>query len=166
MSTSRFRFRWLLPASLTLNVFLCAALIAHLGWDRRHQPPPPPGTMLDQMARDLPPEDAQILRQSLAPSLSEIDKAHRAEEGLPQRLQAILGREPFDKAAFKELLVQSQRAREILNEVLPEAIEKLSPEGRRRLAVWRPPGLPGPHMGPPPDGPDGPLHAHPTGPPR
>lgn len=162
MSLSRVRLRWLLPASLTLNVFLCAALIAHLGSDWRHHPPPPPGNMLEQMTRDLPPEDAQILRQNLASSLTEIDKTRRAEEGLPQRLQAILGREPFDKASFKALLVQSQHGRDILNDALPEAIEKLSPEGRRRLAAWRP----GPHMGPPPGmEEDGPPHDHSMGPP-
>lgn len=156
MSISRFHFRWLLPASLTLNVFLCAALIAHLRMERDHQPPlpPPPGMMLEQMTRDLPAEDAQILRQSLAASLDEIDRAHRAERDLPQRLQDILGREPFDKAAFTDVLNESQRARDSLNDALPSAIEKLSPEGRRRLAAWRPPGglPPGPHWGPPQEG--------------
>jgi hypothetical protein len=126
--------------------------------------------MLEQMARTLPEEDAQILRQSLTASLSEIDKAHRAEAELPQRLQAILGREPFDKPAFKELLATSQHAREILNDALPDAIEKLSPEGRRRLAAWRPSPPPDRPMSPPPgrDGnffPGGPPHDRPMGPP-
>ncbi len=155
MATPRFRFPWLLSASLTLNVFLCAVLLAHLrsDWFFRPPPPPPPGHLLEEMTRDLPAEDAQSLRQSLAPSLDEIDKAHRAEETLPQRLQAVLGHEPFDKAAFRNLLAQSQHAREILTEALPAALEKLSPEARRRLAAWRPSGplgSPGPHMEPPP----------------
>jgi len=152
MPTPHLRFRWLLPASLTLNVFLGAALVAHLGADRTRRPPPP-GTMLEQMASHLPAADAQILRQSLASSVDEIEQAHRAEEKLPQQLQAILGKEPFDKNAFKDLLDKSQHARDSLNEALPEAIEKLSPEGRRRLAEWRPPppdSREGPPPGPPP----------------
>jgi uncharacterized membrane protein len=150
MPTPHLRFRWLLPASLTLNVFLGAALFAHLRTDWTHRPPPPPSDMLEQMTRSLPVEDAQILRQSLASSINEIEMAHRAEEGLPQHLQAILGKEPFDKKAFKDLLEQSQHARDSLNEALPEAIERLSPEGRRRLAEWRPTPPSGPREGPPP----------------
>ena len=137
---------WLLPASVTLNVFLCAALIAHFraGW--HHPGPPPPFVMLDQMARALSPEDAAILRTTLTPGIEAIEKAHRAEPGLPRHLQMLLAQEPFDKAAFKAALDQSQQARAILDEALPEALERLSPDGRRRLSVWQPDPAPG---GPP-----------------
>ncbi|PKU24370.1 periplasmic heavy metal sensor [Telmatospirillum siberiense] len=151
MSLSRFRTRWLLPASLTFNIFLCAAFLVHLGQEWRRQPPlpPPPDAILEEMIRDLSPADGKILRDGLALGLSEVDRAHRAEEALPQRLQSILGQEPFDKAAFHDLLEQSQRARETLNAALPETLERLSPEGRRRLAQWRPPPPPGAPPGPP-----------------
>ena len=160
MSSSRPQRPWLLPASLSLNVFLCTALIAHLLSDRGHRPPPPPPptAMLEQMTRGLSGEDARILRESLASGIAEIERTHRAEADLPRHLQAILSREPFDKKAFKDVLVQSQHAREVLNDTLPDAIEKLSPDGRRRLATWHPepprPGMEPPHPGmEPPPGP-------------
>lgn len=142
MSTSRLRSRWLLPASLALNVFLCVAWLVHLpqDWSRLQHRPPTSDEILDQMTRDLPPDDAKLLRNSLLPGLNEVEKAHEVEKNLSQRLQDILGREPFDKGAFRNMLAQSLHAREVLDGILPDALEKLSPEGRRRLRI--PPGPP------------------------
>jgi uncharacterized membrane protein len=156
MTLTLFIQRWLLPISLALNIFLGAAMLTHLFHGRPGpMPPPNAAVILDDMARVLSPADAQILRQSLAPGLAEMDKAHRLERTLPQRLQQILGREPFDAQAFRRELEQAQAARGIIDSALPDALSRLSPEGRQRLADWRPPhfaDMPG-HG---PDGPGGP----------
>lgn len=149
MPSSATIVRWVLPASLAFNVFLGAALFVHLRLDRRHAPPPSPHHLVEDMTRDLPPADAQMLRQALADSLKQLDAARRAEETLPRQLQDILRREPFDKAAFREQLEQPLAARQTLNQALSDAIERISPEGRHRLAEWQPPPPPGHPPGPP-----------------
>jgi uncharacterized membrane protein len=161
--------RWLLPTSLALNIFLGAALLAHVVHGRPGPMPPPDAAgILDDMARVLSPADAKILRQALAPGLAEIDKARRMERSLPQRLQQILGREPFDAEAFRKVLDETQAVRTLINATLPDALSHLSPEGRQRLADWRPPHPPEMHGHGPggPGGPEGPGGSDtPDGPP-
>jgi uncharacterized membrane protein len=176
MAILRILVRWLLPASITLNVFLAAALITHIRgewfvrdeWSHRRPPPPSATSMLDQMANLLSPEDAKILRQALEPRLVEMDRMAPEDDAIRRRMEAILRQDPFDKTAFREQLEQGQRAHAILVEALPEALAQLSPEGRQRLAQWqpgpRPPHDGGPFEGHPP--PDGPHPDAPGRPPR
>jgi uncharacterized membrane protein len=146
--------RWLLPASLVLNVFLiflCVAAILLPRLRPPHDAHPHPGSILEDLTRNLSPADAQILRDTMSDSLQQMDQAHRAHATLPQRLQDILRREPFDKAAFKEQLVQTRQAEKAadaaLDDALPNAIAKISADGRRKLAEWMPLHPP---PGPPP----------------
>ncbi|MDR3440223.1 periplasmic heavy metal sensor [Telmatospirillum sp.] len=165
MAIVTFLRQWLLPASLALNVFLGAALVSYFfGEPPQAALPPQPQAALEDMTSQLSPEDARILRQALTPRLADMDRMRQAEMDLPRRLQQLLAKEPFDPAAFHEELEKTQRAREALNTTLPEALARLSPEGRRRLADWRPPREP--HGGPNGGGPMFDGGPRPNGPPR
>lgn len=141
--------RWLLPASLALNAFLAGMMTTHLLHDGppRHGGPPPPERIVDEMARRLPTADGRILRDAMARRLPELEASWRDDREAPDRMRGILRSDPFDEAAFRRQLLAREAVGRMLAEVLPDAVAKMSPEGRRALADWGPPGSPPP---PPP----------------
>lgn len=138
---------WLLIASLALNVFLGAAMGTHFFRGPKH--PPRPGTIILDMAEALPEADARILRQAYEARRSEL------EDDTPRRnfdeIRRAMSAEPFDPAAFlrvtSEFHARQHRVHQVTDEILADALPRLSPEGRKRLAE-RPP--PGDRRGPPP----------------
>lgn len=130
---------WFLTLSLACNVFLGALVGTHLA----HGPkggPPRPERILDDMVQVLPPADAGILRTAI--------EAHRGElvgevEPPFQKLRQVLSTEPFDLDAFKKVESEFRAKRElvgaVIGQVMVEALPKMSAEGRKRLAEFRPP---------------------------
>ena len=156
--------RWLLPASLALNLFfIVLAVRNHPFW---HPHPMDPGHIVDFMKPNLPPADAEILQKSFADHKAAMDEAHKASQGLPDKIRAALQANPFDPDALRQALKDGQANHQVIEDnmavSLVDAATKMSPEGRAELAARHPFGPPGPG-GHGPGGPGGP--GGPEGPP-
>ncbi|MDA8232265.1 MAG: periplasmic heavy metal sensor [Magnetospirillum sp.] len=131
--------RWLLPASLALNAFLGALLIVP-GDD------PPPrrdlAHMAEEMAAALPPADAAILRGAVARQAGAMARARAGMRAFPEGVRAALEAPVFQPDALRQALASGREARDAFDDAmaaaLVEAVGAMSPEGRRRLAAWRP----------------------------
>lgn len=149
--------RWLLPASMSVNVFLAAALAAQALLPGGHRPPPPQHR-LEALAEGLPPADAATLREVLAAREAEMGKGRAIMDGIRDGVRDALTAETFDPAALRAVFAEARARRDALDDALVsgliDAAGRLSPEGRRRLADWAPPGPPRPPgpSGPPPQG--------------
>lgn len=152
--------RWLLPASFALNVFLGVALAAHAFRPGFGPPPPPPkpDKLMERIAETLPPADAAILRSAFEQQRSRLDRFRDHRDDFPDRIRAALQADHFDAETLRRLLAEGRIRRDefetALETLLVDAASVMSPEGRRKLADWRPLGRPpGPPPGPPPGGP-------------
>ncbi len=144
-----------LMLSLAVNFFFAGLAVSHVG---RPPPPPhgPPGPegFLLRLAETLPSEDAAILHRALDANRATIRAERDVRDSFPQRLRAALLTEPFDPQALMavfETTDQQERAlRQRVQASLAEAAAAMSPEGRRRMAEFRPQrhGPPGPPPGP------------------
>lgn len=130
---------WLLVLSLAGNVFLGVVVGTHLARGSKGNPPRPV-QMLEEMAQILPPADASILRAAMAARRTDL-----AEPAAPpfQRMRQVLAAEPFDLEAFtrinREFHARNERVGAVIAQVLTEALPKMSSDGRKRLAEFRPP---------------------------
>ncbi len=150
---------WALPLSLAVNVFLVAVIAVHL-W---HRPPGPPGPhhLADEIARFLPPGDADTLRTAFASEPVLQRDPGPAMRSNMARVREALRADPFDPAALAAALEEGHEDRDAGDRAVGRALLKaaiaMSPEGRRVLAEHggapHGPGGPG---GPPPHGPGGP----------
>ncbi len=125
-------------------------------------PPPVPGgrhgfpnpDVVRHLTAGLSEEDARILREALSPGPEAEEFRSRLREERA-RLDAIVGTEPFDAAAFRAVLDDGteRRSRAELRQhaVLAEALARISPAGRQAVArAPKPPpfeGPPGPAPG-------------------
>lgn len=138
--------RWLLLASLTLNLFFVGTIGALA---IRHFVAPPPfgfdrprtaAARIERLAATLPPADAAKLRSAFqaqaAAVEAERDTLNRAIEGI----QAALRAQPFDVAQLRAAMDQARAARPVyegtMQDILVNAAIAMSPEGRSRLADW------------------------------
>lgn len=142
--------RWSLPLSLALNVFLATVVVMHPR--PPHRPGPPlPAEIARQMAATLPPADGAILLEVFAAHAEAFQRSHDIQQEAPERIKAALAAPDFSadtlRAAFDVNRAGRQMIDDALTATLIETASRLSPEGRARLAQWRPPGPPG---GPPP----------------
>jgi uncharacterized membrane protein len=141
--------KWLLPASIIVNAFLVGAVVAHLYADPR---PPGPRQAMNRLMDDLPPADRDLLEDAFASSFETMDVSRRAMSEIDRKLRSVLETEPFDKAAFRSLLEQSDALHaqfpHALTALLPDVVEKMSPDGRKKMAQLH--FLGGPPPGPPP----------------
>lgn len=137
---------WLLVASLAGNVFFGAVMSAPLF--RPPPRPPQPERIVEEMAESLPAADARILREAL-----DAKRGALAEEGdgpreFHERTRQVLLAEPFDPDSFRRLTSEFHARRErvgtIIGDILVEALPRMSPEGRKALADFRPPPPPRP----------------------
>lgn len=137
--------KWVLTASLALNVFLATVLVVVY---RPHRPPPlDVAQIAERIAETLPAADAAILREIVAVRAPEIDRSRRLSRSLPDRVRAVLAKEEFDPEAlrpvFADIAAAHQRMDEALAALVIEAATRMSPEGRAAIARWRPPPPPG-----------------------
>lgn len=146
--------RWLLPASLALNVFLGTVLVMREP-EAAHRLPPggPRGPLgiVEELAADLSPADAAALRTVVSRRAQEIEYQSRVWRGAPERITTALAAPSFEPTALKAILDEGREAHRVMDEAVAatilEAAAALSPEGRQIVARWRPRG---PEKGGPP----------------
>lgn len=129
-----------------------------------------PLAMVERMAESLPPADAAILREAVASRSEAMQAADKEMRSFPDRLRDALDNEPFQIDVLKSVFTEGRAARMAMEDALStsivEATQRMSAEGRHRLADWRPdrpgegrPGgppkerCPGPGEPPPPPAP-------------
>jgi uncharacterized membrane protein len=142
----------LLLVSVALNLLLVGAFLGR--WTMPMHPPPPPGPagmmrhMIDDLGRSLSDADRAVLEKayrSHAGALEDQGAEHRAAfDAIRQALAA----EPFDRAAVERAMDAAAKLdaeqREAVGRTILDAASSMSPEGRHRLAGWRPGPPPGP----------------------
>ncbi|HLN24258.1 MAG TPA: periplasmic heavy metal sensor [Patescibacteria group bacterium] len=141
MAANTAALRWLLPISLALNAFLVGVVIGR--FDHRPFGPPPPKEMAERMADGLPAADAALLRQAFAAHSGQFDLADQAMHGFPERIRQVLDAADYDPKALQEVLMEGHAAHDARDEAMSlallDAAAKMSAEGRRKLAIGRPP---------------------------
>jgi len=142
------RLRRLLPllllGSLALNMFLLGAMVSHGGPHGPPHGPPDPRHLVERLAADLPAADAAILWQAYEAHRPTLDArhAHDPRDAMRQAIQDGLRADPFDPEALigrlAEIDQDEQRFHRHIERHLIDAIATMSPEGRHRLAAFRP----------------------------
>lgn len=144
-----FLSRWALPVSLAINVFLGTVLVMREPGPPHRPPggaPPGPLSIVERLAGELPPADAEILRRAVAGRSQEIEYRWRVWNGVPERVTTLLAAPDLDFAALRIILDEGRAAHAAVDaavaEVIMEVTSAMSPEGRHTVARWRPPGPP------------------------
>ena len=137
--------RWLLPASLALNLFFIVLAFRHHPFLHPHMPDP--GNIVAFMKPNLPPADADILQKSFESHKAATDEARKAGQAMPDKIRAALTATPFDPEALKDALKDGQAHHQVIEDnmaaSLIDAATRMSPEGRAALAARHPFGPPG-----------------------
>jgi uncharacterized membrane protein len=137
--------RWLLPASLALNICFVGAASA-VAYRYTGDVPLPvvdlivrsAGDRLDRVAAALPANDAQIMRAQVRAEEVRVAAAQADLRLAQEEARNSLRAEPFNIDAMRTAMAQVQIAREsyhtVLHEVFEAAAPKLSMVGRNMLA--------------------------------
>jgi hypothetical protein len=133
-----------LIVSLGVNLFVAGWLVG----DRagKFGPlPPPPGSMqpfLDSLESRLSPEGTRIMDATIRSFQDRAFRHFRRLEEIGERMEKALDGGSFDRARFlataQELSAEQAVDRNEVAEQIANAIEKLSPEDRKRLSEMRP----------------------------
>lgn len=131
----------LLFLSVAGNLF-ALALIGSNALQRAQygRPHGPPGAeaIIDRLARDLPRQDAERFRASMALGRAQFDLAHQRMEAARDTMAVAIGRTPFDEAEVRRAMQAWQASwiawSDSLGESLVRTLPALSPDGRGRLA--------------------------------
>jgi uncharacterized membrane protein len=133
------RWRWVLGASIALNVFLVALIVAHLVGHIHGEKRLRPTMRIDSLAATLPPADGDKLRAALQARkdiAAAIDDFHAAQD----KVRAALRAQPFDEAALRQAMAEVQaRHRTVelaIHDLIAGVAGQLSPEGRAKIAEW------------------------------
>lgn len=133
---------WILMLSLAANVFFGVMVGSHF-FRGPKGPPPQPAGLLEEMANVLTPTDAAILRGAMETHRNDLTEPPDARFHQHDRMRQVLLAEPFDVEAFRrinsEFHARHERMGRVIGEVLSDAVPKMSPDGRKRLAEFRPP---------------------------
>lgn len=162
-----------LLASVGLNLFLAGTIVP-----RWLSPKPPhdrpmagpeafgPGGgggaffAMRRMIDDLPPADAAILNEHFGSDVEKLKEMGKSLRDRIDRLRALVKADPFDPAALRTEMEKAMADRDAFErsqmESVIEALGKLSPEGRKKLAEMPPPRMLGERHGIGPGGPGGP----------
>lgn len=128
----------LLFLSLAINVFAIPALLAPLVLDRRPHGPPNFERLVDRLARDLPSQDAAILRATMTREQPWYDQGRRSLDTARAEVAQAVAQTPYDPAQVDRALQSMQdRLRESavrFDQSLVAAVGQLSPDGRARMA--------------------------------
>ena len=128
------RSRWILFASLALNLFFvgaCAALAwRHYAWERHGHWNP--ATRIERLAASLPPGDGEKLRSEFRAHQSNIEAAVTTYRQAQRHMREAL------RAAMAEARTARGKLDEALQDVIATAGAAMTPEGRRSLADWTP----------------------------
>jgi len=143
-ASSRGGSRWLLLASLALNLFFVGVALAMIFrapapsyWD------PNVFVRVERLAATLPPADAEILRNQISANHTAIDAAQTKYHSARRHIHEVLQQEPFDVEAMRAATAQTRAARlnfdQTIQGVFADIAAKITPAGRQALANW-PPG--------------------------
>lgn len=143
-SVTRGSSRWLLLASLALNLFFVGVAVAMAVrapapsyWDRNVF------VRVERMTATLPPADADVVRAQINANHAVIDAAQNKYHQARERIYDVLRQEPFDAAALRAAMADTRSARQnfdqVIQGVFASAAGQMSPAGRSALADW-PPG--------------------------
>lgn len=144
-ASSRGGSRWLLLASLALNLFFIgvAVAIAVRG------PAPPPRwdpnvfVRVERIAATLPQADATILRDAMQANHAAIDNAQTKYHTARENIHAALREDPFKiedlRAAMAETRAARQAYDQVIQGVFADVAAEMSPTARRAVANWRNP---------------------------
>jgi uncharacterized membrane protein len=134
--------RWVLIGSLALNVLIVGAVLSAVcfGGPPRHGPGGPRGALLLGFADALPSERAEVVRQSVATELPNLEAARRSMRDARATVRAMLSAEPYDQGKLEaalEGIVQGEtneaRAR---TKLFGDTVRKLTPAERVELREW------------------------------
>lgn len=130
--------RWLLLASLCINVALVAYVSAQ--WLRPGWTPGGAGMptrMIERVAARLPSEDAEILWRIYHSKEPQIVPLQSEYTRSLLRTMQVAGRTELDKAALRAAVKDSRDKRLVIGdaviETFVEMLEQISPKGRRQL---------------------------------
>jgi uncharacterized membrane protein len=141
--------RWLVLASLALNLFFIAAggtLLARHYLAAAASPPPLDRSVaarMERLAATLPTADADILRAEYRAKATNVDGARQTYRGAQDEVRRILRVEPFQADAMRAAMSEQRAARQVFDQVLQDVVAsaavRMSAAGRTKLAEW-PPG--------------------------
>lgn len=141
------RVRWLLLASLALNLFFVGAAGA-VALRYSSEVPLRAVTRIDhnvserlnRLAGTLPAADAQMMREQLHADAQRVAAAQADLRLSQDKYRNSLRAEPFDRDAMLTAMADVQTAREkydlVLHDVIAAAAPKMSIVGRNKLADW------------------------------
>ncbi len=139
------RLKWLLIASLALNLLVAGAVAGRMIFGHRSGPGGG-GASVDQglmwFSHSLPPEQRDLVRQNLKAARPELRALREESVALKKQAAELLAAEPFDRAALKSAMDRVGLAEKTLRDkgvsVVLDTAEKLSPEQRQRLSeFWK-----------------------------
>jgi uncharacterized membrane protein len=133
--------RWWLFGSLALNLFFIGLAIAFFV----REPAPLDRSVsarVERLASTLPAPDADKLRAEFKAKRAGVEGARAEYEAARDGIRAVLRREPFDAAAMRAAMAKTRAARQdfdvVLQGVIAQAAENMSPAGRQKLADYSP----------------------------
>ncbi len=140
-------YRWLLAGSLAINLFLLGVVGAY---QLRGQGVEPRGLRtqlrIEQIAETLPRADAARLEAVFRAHEAELGEYTAAIRQAQDRQRDGFRAQPFDpkpvNAAMAATRFNHDAAKRVIHDVILEAAEQMSPEGRAKLAEWASPPVP------------------------
>jgi uncharacterized membrane protein len=142
--------RWLLVASLALNLFFIGTIgaLAIRHYATPVQPaaterPRTAAARIERLAAALPSADADKLRAAFRARETAAEGAREALNRAIERIQSGLRAQPFDPAQLRVAMAEARALRppyeQVMHEILVAAAEAMSQEGRVKLADWSSP---------------------------
>jgi uncharacterized membrane protein len=139
--------RWLLVASLALNLFFIGTIgaLAVRHYVTPAQPvaterPRTAAARIERLAVGLPAADAEKLRAAFRAREAAAEGARDTLNRAIERIQAGLRAQPFDAAQVRAAMAETRAVRppyeQIMQEILVAAATTMSQEGRAKLADW------------------------------
>jgi uncharacterized membrane protein len=141
--------RWILLASLALNLFLVGAggavVARHYLADPATKAAPLDRSVaarVERLAATLPAPDAEKLRAEYRANAATVDAARETYYRTQDEVRRTLRAEPFEPEAMRAAMVRTRATRQafdqLLQEVIASAAVKMSAAGRDQLANWPP----------------------------
>lgn len=134
--------RWLLLASLAINLFL-AGLIAAFLWREPAPVDRTVGTRIEEIASFLPRADGDKLRAEFSANRASVEGTRAKYEESREAIRQALRREPFDAVALRDAMTRTRTRRQefdtALQNVFAKAATDMSAGGRAAMADWRSP---------------------------
>ena len=132
---------WLLRASLALNAFFVALIVAHVLRPQLEpgRPAPEANGIVARLTAALPAKDAAQFRARLDARRGDFDPQRARIEEARQALLEAIARDPYEPNAVQQALADYQQSwRDFTGHFNPAflaALEAVSPAGRAQLAA-------------------------------